>query len=69
MFWYIPKDYLKNCSYLKEMQGQKNGAKTEGKAIQRLSYLGIHPIYRHQTPTLLLMPRCAYRQEPGMAVL
>jgi hypothetical protein len=24
-------------------------AETEGKAIQRLHYLGIHPIYRHQT--------------------
>jgi hypothetical protein len=28
-------------------------AETEGKAIQRLSHLGIHPIYSHQTPTLL----------------
>ena len=27
----------------------KCGAETEGKAIQRLSYLGIHPIYSHQT--------------------
>ena len=26
----------------------KCGAETEGMAIQRLSYLGIHPIYRHQ---------------------
>jgi hypothetical protein len=26
----------------------KSGGETEGKAIQRLSYLGIHPIYRHQ---------------------
>jgi hypothetical protein len=27
----------------------KCGAETEGKAIQRLPHLGIHPIYRHQT--------------------
>jgi hypothetical protein len=27
----------------------KGGAETEGKAILRLSYLGIHPIYSHQT--------------------
>jgi hypothetical protein len=37
----------------------KCGAETEGKSIQRLPYLGIHPIYRHQTPTLLLVPRSA----------
>jgi hypothetical protein len=30
----------------------KCGAETEGKAIQRLSHLGIHPIHRHQTKTL-----------------
>jgi hypothetical protein len=27
----------------------KSGAGTEGKAIQRLPHLGIHPICRHQT--------------------
>jgi hypothetical protein len=27
----------------------KCGADTEGKAIQRLPHLGIHPIYSHQT--------------------
>jgi hypothetical protein len=31
----------------------KCGAETEGKAIQRLSYLGIHPIYCSQTQILL----------------
>ena len=31
----------------------KCGTETEGKAIQRLPHLGIHPIYRHQTQTLL----------------
>ena len=28
-------------------------ADTEGKAIQRLPHLGIHPIYSHHTQTLL----------------
>jgi hypothetical protein len=37
----------------------KYGAKTEGKAIQRLPHLRIHPIYSHQTQTLLWMPRSA----------
>jgi hypothetical protein len=27
----------------------KYGAETEGKAIQRLPHLGIHPIHSHQT--------------------
>ena len=31
----------------------KCGAETEGKAVQRLSYLGMHAIYSHQTQTLL----------------
>jgi hypothetical protein len=31
----------------------KYGAETDGKAIQRLPYLGIHPIYSHQTWMLL----------------
>jgi hypothetical protein len=32
-------------------------AETEGKAIQKLSHLGVHPIFSHQNPTLLWMPR------------
>jgi hypothetical protein len=43
-------------------------AETEEKAIQRLSQLGIHPIYRHQPQTLLQMPRSACWQEPDIAV-
>jgi hypothetical protein len=39
------------------------GTETEGKAIQRLFHLGIHPIYSHQTQTLLQMPRSACWQE------
>jgi hypothetical protein len=38
----------------------KCGAKTEGKAIQRLPHLRIDPLYRHQTQTLLQMPRNAW---------
>jgi hypothetical protein len=34
----------------------KLGAETEGMTIQRLSHLGIHPIYNHQTQTLFWMP-------------
>jgi hypothetical protein len=34
----------------------KFGAKMEGKIIQRLPHLGIHPIYNHQTQALLHMP-------------
>jgi hypothetical protein len=47
---------------------KENETETEGKAIQRLPRLEIHPICRHQTPTLLLIPRSICRQEPGMAV-
>jgi hypothetical protein len=32
------------------------GTDTEGKVIQRLPHLGIHPKYSHQTQTLLWMP-------------
>ena len=43
-------------------------AETEGKAIQRLPHLGIHPINRHQTQTVLWMPKSAYWQEPEIVV-
>jgi hypothetical protein len=37
----------------------KFGAEPEGRTIQRRPFLGIHPIYNHQTQTLLHMPaRC-----------
>jgi hypothetical protein len=35
----------------------KFGAETEEMTIQRLPYLGIHPIYNHQVQTLLQMPK------------
>jgi hypothetical protein len=37
----------------------KCGTETEEKSIQRLPHLGIHPIYNHQTQTLLRMPTSA----------
>jgi hypothetical protein len=46
----------------------KCGAETEGKAIQRLPHLGIHPIYSHQTWTLWWMPGSACLWKPDMAV-
>jgi hypothetical protein len=48
--------------------GTKTGAETEGKAIQRLPHLRIHPTCRHQTQTVLLMPRSTCWQEPDIAV-
>jgi hypothetical protein len=44
------------------------GTETEGKAIQTLPHMGIHPIYSHQTQILLWMPRSACRQEPDITV-
>jgi hypothetical protein len=46
----------------------KCGAETEGKTIQKLHYLGIHPIYSYQTKTLLWMPKSACWQEPDITV-
>jgi hypothetical protein len=37
----------------------KFGPETEGKVIQRLPHLEIYHIYRHQTQTLLWLPRSA----------
>jgi hypothetical protein len=34
----------------------KYGAETEEMTIQRPFHLGVHPIYSHQTQTLLWMP-------------
>jgi hypothetical protein len=38
---------------MKGVKETKYGAETEGMIIQRLPHLGIHPIYNHQTQTLL----------------
>jgi hypothetical protein len=48
--------------------GTRNRAESEGKAIQRPAQLGIHPMSRRQTLTLLLMLRGACWQELGIAV-
>jgi hypothetical protein len=41
----------------KKKKKKKKETETEEKAIQRLPHLGIHSICKHQTQTLLLMPR------------
>jgi hypothetical protein len=46
----------------------KFGAKTEEKTIQRLPHLGIHPIYNHQTQSLLHMPERFCWQDPDIAL-
>jgi hypothetical protein len=47
--------------------GTKSETETQGKVIQKLPHLGIHPECRHQTQTLLWMPRSTCRQEPNTA--
>ena len=46
----------------------KFGAETEGRTIQRLPHPGTHPIYNHQTQTLLHMPERFYWQDPDIAL-
>jgi hypothetical protein len=46
----------------------KFGAETEGKIIQRLHHLGIHPIHNHQTQIPLWMPTSACWKEPDISV-
>jgi hypothetical protein len=41
-------------------------AETEGKAFQSLPHLGIHPIYNHQTRTMLWIPISACLQKSDM---
>ena len=45
---------------MKGVTEKKFGAETEGRTIQRLPHLGIHPIISHQTQTLLHMPARFY---------
>jgi hypothetical protein len=56
----------------KEGQGgvteTKFEAETEGRTIQRLPHLGIHPINNHQTQTLFHMPARFCCQDPDIAV-
>jgi hypothetical protein len=46
----------------------KCGEETEGRTIQRLPHLGIHPMNNHKTQTLLRMPTRACLHEPDIAV-
>jgi hypothetical protein len=46
----------------------KCGTETEGKALQRLSHLGNHPIYSDLTQTLLWTPTSACWQETDITV-
>ena len=46
----------------------KSSAETEGRTIQRLPHLGIHPINNHQTQTLFHMPANFCSQGPVIAV-
>jgi hypothetical protein len=46
----------------------KSRAETEGKTIQRLPHLGIHPINSHQTLTLLWMLRNVCWKKPDIVV-
>jgi hypothetical protein len=46
--------------YSREQIRRQCEAETGGKGIQRLPHLGIHPIHRQQTQTLLQMPRTAF---------
>jgi hypothetical protein len=48
-----------NKTPMKGVTETKCGAETVGMTIQRLPHLGIHPIYNHQTQTLLWMPTSA----------
>jgi hypothetical protein len=47
---------MRNKIHMEGITETKFGAETEGRTIQRLPHLGIHPIYNHQTQTLLYMP-------------
>ena len=50
-------------------KGTTNGAESDGKSIQELPHLGIHPMPIPETLTLLMKPRCSCRYEPVDCVL
>ena len=45
-----------NTTPIEGVTEKKCGAETEEMTMQRLTNLGIYPIYNHQTQTLLWMP-------------
>ena len=48
-----------NKTPMEGVTDSKCGVQTEEMTIQGLTHLGIHPIYNHQTQTLLWMPTSA----------
>jgi hypothetical protein len=59
----------KFCSVFKKaVCSDKVGAEIEGRTIQRLPHLGIHPIISHQMQTLLHMPARFCGKDPDIAV-
>ena len=67
----VDTSILLRRGYKKPMEGvteTKCEAETEGMIIQRLPHLGIHPVYSHQTQTLLWIPPGACWQDPDIAV-
>jgi hypothetical protein len=59
---------MRNKIPMKGAKETKFRAKAEGKTIQRLPQLGIHPIYNNQTQTLLHMPESFCLQDPDIAL-
>jgi hypothetical protein len=57
-----------NKLFVEGVTETKFRAKTEGRTIQRLPHLGIHPINNHQIQTLLHMPTRFCLQDPDIAV-
>jgi hypothetical protein len=58
----------RNKILMERVTETKYGAETEGMTIQRLFYLGTHPIYNHQIQTLLWMPTRSWWQGPDITV-
>jgi hypothetical protein len=59
---------LENKIPMEGVTETKFGAEKKGRTIQRLPHSGIHPIYNHQTQTLLHMPERFCCQDPDTAV-
>jgi hypothetical protein len=59
---------MKNKIPMERLTETKFRAETVEKTIQRLFYLGIHPIYNHQTQTLLHMEARFCWQDPDTAL-
>jgi hypothetical protein len=62
------QNFISECLLSKGNTGATSGTETEVNVIQRLLHLVVHPTSRHQTQTLLQMPRSACWQEPNTDV-